>query len=572
MKNKDSIKKIFIGVAWPYVNGDIHIGHLAGYLIPCDIFARYSRLKGNDVLMVSGTDCHGTPITVAADKKGVTPQEIVNEYDPKVRDLIKLYDTSYDLFTRTTTENHKSTTQRVFLNLLVSGYIIKQTSKQYYSEQEKKFLPDRYVEGECPYCHAKDQRADQCENCGRTLGLGELISPKSKLTGSEVILKDTEHYFIDFPKLQDEIKNHVSKYEGEWRPWVWKETMGWLNEGLEPRAITRDLDWGVEIPDGQIPEKLRIENSEHKRFYVWFDAVIGYLSAAIEWASSNGRDWKEFWINPECKHYYFMGKDNLAFHTIFWPGQLIGQEENFGGKLNLIDVPVINQFLNLEGQKFSKSRGIYLDAYKIGDYFGVDTIRFYLASILPENSDANWQWTDFQNTINNELVGNFGNFVHRTLTFYQNKLNTDIRISNSVLEDDVEKFCNETFAEVNENMEKCNIVSALNSIMRFSKFGNQYFDRQKPWVSIKESRDQSERSIYNCLQIVYSLKTLLTPFLPGSMEKLNKILGISELTPTIGVDKYKFDILNMASLYLAPDFSPLFQKLETEKLDHYKDS
>lgn len=551
-------QKTFIAVAWPYVNGDIHIGHIAGYFLPCDIHARYSRLKGRDTLMVSGTDCHGTPITVAADKKGVTPQDIVDEYDPKVRALVDLYQLSFDIYTSTMTENHEKVTHDFFLTLVKNGYIIKKTTEQYYSEADKKFLPDRYVEGECSYCHAKEQRADQCENCGRMLGAGELINPKSKSTGADVDFKETEHYFIDYPKLQSEIHKFVESSEN-WREWVKSETLGWINEGLQPRAITRDLDWGFRIPIEEVPDDLKIENAESKRFYVWFDAVIGYVSAAIEWSNNTGKDWKEFWYNPDSKHYYFMGKDNLAFHTIFWPGQLIGQKKNY----NLPYFPAINQFLNLEGKKFSKSRGVYIGAAEIVEKYELDQIRFYITSILPESKDANWKWDDFQNTINNELVANIGNFIHRTLVFFKNKLGGEFQTSELRLDSLVQTESHEVFADVSKHMEVCEQVAALNRILKYSKFGNQYFDSQKPWVSIKENREECEKTIFNCLQIVYSLRTLLNPFIPNSTDKLSQILGIEPLNSRENVgEKFIFDNLDVSRIKLAEEFEPLFQKIE----------
>jgi methionyl-tRNA synthetase len=344
------MKKIFIGAAWPYVNGDLHIGHLAGYLLPADIFSRFCRLCGYETLMVSGTDCHGTPITVEADKRGVKPEDIVSEYTPKIHYLLKLYDLTFDIFTSTTTENHKKITQEFFLRLLKNGYIFKAKQLQYFSPEEKRFLPDRYVEGKCSFCGAEEQRGDQCEKCGRVLNPGELINPVSKLTKKPVTLKETEHYFLDYSKLQPLIESYV-KESKHWRKWVYEESLAWLKEGLKPRAITRDLDWGIEIPEKEIPDEMKLESFEHKRFYVWFEAVIGYFSASVEWANKNSRDFREFWQNEDCLHYYFMGKDNLSFHTLFWPGQLLGQHMN----LNLPYFPWVNNFLFLEGQKFSKS-------------------------------------------------------------------------------------------------------------------------------------------------------------------------------------------------------------------------
>jgi len=346
-------KKIFIGVAWPYVNGDLHIGHLAGYLIPADIFSRYSRLKGYKTLMVSGADCNGTPITVEADIRKISPEKLIAEYMPKVLELIKTYKTTYDIFTSTRTENHFRIVQEFFLNLLNNGYILKRKTLQYFSEKEKKFLPDRYVEGICKFCKAKEQRGDQCENCGKSLNPGDLIQPKSKLTGSEVVLKETEHYALDYSKLQKEIENFVFN-SNHWREWVFNETVGYLKEGLKARDITRDLDWGVPLPKEKINKNFLIENIENKRFYVWFEAVIGYFSATVEWAEKNNENWEDFWLNPSCLHYYFMGKDNLIFHTIFWPCELLGQKKNY----NLPYFPAVNNFLLLEGKKFSKEQTV----------------------------------------------------------------------------------------------------------------------------------------------------------------------------------------------------------------------
>ncbi|GAB4142053.1 MAG: methionine--tRNA ligase [Patescibacteria group bacterium] len=575
------MEKVFIGVAWPYVNGDIHVGHLAGYLVPCDIFARFSRISGKKVLMVSGTDCHGTPITVEADKRKITPQELVDEYDPKVRDLINLYGTSYDLFTTTTTENHKKITQEIFLNLLKNGYIIKKKSKQYFSEKDQKFLPDRYVEGECPHCNSKEQRADQCENCGRTLNFGELINPHSKLTKSKVSFRETEHYYIDFPKLSTKIKNFVEP-QTHWKDWVYKETLGWLKEGLDPRPITRDIDWGIEIPDEQIPDEMKLQNSKSKRFYVWFEAVIGYFSASIEWSEKNQKknveeknlsldftiNWQDFWLDKSCKHYYFMGKDNLAFHTIFWPGQLLGQEKN----LNLPYFPCVSQNLNLEGQKFSKSRGIYLDAKKVGEFFGVDLIRFYIASIFPASKDANWKWLDFQYTINNELAGNIGNFIHRTLTFLSNKLDGKIAEENQALEQEVEKKSKEIFERVSNLLEFCKFPEAISEILAYSKFGNQFFDSNAPWKNFKQDKNLCEKTLFNSLQIVVTLAKLLYPFVPNSANKILENLNLSKIETFAKKKIFEFVKLDFKKIKISKNLSPIFPKIENEKLIEFENS
>lgn len=542
-------RKIFIGVAWPYVNGDLHVGHLAGYLIPADIFSRYSRLRGYRTLMVSGTDCHGTPITLEADKRKISPQELVNEYTPKVLELIKTYEATYDIFTSTTTENHKKIVQEFFLNLLKNGYILKVKTKQYFSQAENRFLPDRYVEGECSFCHAKEQRGDQCEVCGRSLEVGELINPKSKLTGSEVILKESEHYALDFSKLQKRIEEFI-KNSRHWREWVFNETVGFLNEGLKPRMITRDLDWGVEIPRDKIPREFLIKNIEHKRFYVWFEAVIGYFSATVEWAKKNNTDWQEFWFDPNCRHYYFMGKDNLIFHTIFWPGQLIGQEKGY----NLPYFPAVNNFLLLEGKKFSKSRGVHLDSLEIAKKYSVDYVRFYLTSILPENKDSNFSWSEFEKTINDELVDKIGNFFHRVLVFYKNKLN--LTIKNQNLDNEIIKKTEEVFKNVAERLEKIEIVSAFNSIFDYVQFANQYLDKEKPWLQEKE---KAEKVIYNSLQIINSLRFLFWPIIPVAVQNLSKMLNLDDIQPKEERDFFSFQKLDIKKIKIKK-LEPLFLK------------
>lgn len=555
-------EKVLVAAAWPYVNGDIHIGHLAGYFIPADIFTRASRLQGKDVVFVSGSDCHGTPITVEADKRGISAKDLVNEYIPKVHKIIEKYEISYSLFTSTITENHKKVTQEVFLNLYKNGYIAKKKSFQYYSEQDSKFLPDRYVEGECPHCHSKGQRSDQCENCGRTLGFGELIEPYSKLTKASVTLKETEHFFLQYSKLEEQIKEYVLSHENTWKDWVFKETLGFINEGLQDRAITRDLDWGVEIPTEGINKEDLIENLESKRFYVWFDAVIGYLSATIEYCSINKLNYKDYWNNNDCKHYYFMGQDNLTFHTIFWPGQLIGQEKGY----NLPFFPSIVKFLNANGQKLSKSRGNIIDALEVANHFGSDNVRYYIASILPENKEGNWDWKDFQNKINSDLGGNIGNFIHRVLTFYKNKLESNL--TNTSLDLEVQNIINSTFLNITEHLNKGNVIASIDEIRKLSTFGNQYFDHKKPWVLVKENIDECSKVIYNCLQIVNTLRILLFCITPTASAELSRILGLESITPQININNFIFKELNASELKVG-DLNPLFNKIEDETIESY---
>lgn len=549
-------KKILIGVAWPYVNGDLHPGHIAGCYLPADIYARFKRLQGHDVLMVSGTDNHGTPITIQADKEGVKPQDIVDKYAPRTTKLLlETYKISFDSFTGTSSDLHKKITQQFFLNLIKDGKLIKKSSEQYYSAEDNKFLPDRYVEGECKYCHAKEQRGDQCENCGRSLAVGDLINPYAKLTKLPVTLKETEHYFVDLSKFKEELTKYLSDKKDIWRPWVWKEANAWVQE-LQPRAITRDIDWGVEIPTEGVPEELKIEGAENKRFYVWFDAVIGYFSEGIKWAEKNGISREDFlakfWnkADSELEHYLFVGKDNLFFHTLWWQSLLLGQNQEWtsGKDLKLADNVPVNQFLNLDGQKFSKSRNIYIDSTKLVEKFGLDAVRFYLSSIMPENADANWKWEEFLATNNNELNANIGNFIHRTLTFYKNKLDEKVE---STLDAEVETEINSAKNEVTRYLNSFEFTAALNRILKLSQFANKYFNDKEPWKALVENKANAEKTIYNCLKIVQALGELFEPFIPDASERLKQTLS--------------------EDLKLLKDPEPLFRKFEKEEIDQFNE-
>ncbi|MCA9392537.1 methionine--tRNA ligase, partial [candidate division WWE3 bacterium] len=483
-------KKVFIGVAWPYVNGDLHIGHFAGYLLPADIQARFQRLMGNDVLMVSGSDCHGTPITVQADKEGKTAQEIADYYHEHDVDLfLNTLKLSYDLYTRTDTKHHAQVTQDVFISLLEAGYIFIDTEEQYFSEEEQRFLPDRYIEGKCPFCGFEGARSDQCDNCGKLLDQGTLINPVSKISKSEAVLKKTQHYYLDWTKLQPKIEEYVKAVGPNWKDWVYQETLGWLREGLKPRAITRDLDWGVAIPTDRIPKDMQIERPENKRFYVWFDAVIGYLSASILWGEENGKDWEEFWYKDQAKgadlkHYYFMGKDNLVFHTMFWPGKLMTYDED----LHLPDFPSINMFLNLDGQQFSKSRGVTIDTKKMVDDYGNDLVRFYLTLVMPEKNDSSFTWDDFAQKVNSVLIGTYGNFVHRLLSLLKN-VDKDKLQSQSV-DDEVTDQINSTYEKAKTNLDACEYKLYLESVMNLAIYGNKRLDHVRLWELKKTNESE----------------------------------------------------------------------------------
>ncbi len=559
--NKTANKeKRFIGVAWPYVNGDLHIGHLAGYLLPADIFARYSRSAGYDVLMVSGSDCFGTPITIEADKQGESPKNIVKKYHSKDVYLFKrILHLSYDIYTKTNTQNHISVVQDMFLKLLENGLISINTTKQYYSPIDKKFLPDRYVEGECKNCGFLEARSDQCDNCGKVLDTGDIKNPISKLTGANVELRDTQHYFINWPKLEKNIEEYVNKNGQQWKKWVFAETLGWLKQGLKPRAITRDLDWGVPLPIKRMPKNLIINNIENKRLYVWFDAVIGYLSASILWSKETGKNWEIFWKDNSTRHYYFMGKDNLIFHTIFWPGQLMGYDKN----LKLPDIVSINMFLNLDGNQFSKSRGVTISIEEIVRKFGNDSVRFYLTLIMPEIKDSSFNWNDFYKQNDDILVGNLGNFIHRVLSISFNSGTK--QLVKTEINSKIKSNITNAFNKSHEYLNNCEFKKYLNSILDLSTVGNQYLNDIKLWEIRKSNKLKFDQELVQLFSIIISIGYLISPLMPESSDKIFKMIGLETNMPwpnhNYEIDNIR-DLLSKVKINKKPII--LFSKITTK--------
>jgi len=568
-------KKILIGIAWPYVNGDLHLGHFAGYLLPADIFARFQRLLGNDVLMTSGSDCYGTPITIEADKQGVTSQEIANTYHKKNVELFQKYNLSYNLYTKTTTPNHKKVVQEMFLQLLKNGYICKGTMRQYYSEADKKFLPDRYVEGTCPHCNAKEQRSDQCESCGKWLEAGELLEPISKISRSPAGLKETEHYFLDFERYSSVLQKYVNSKKGIWRDWVYNETIGWLNEGLKKRAITRDMDWAIDLPIDELqklPAELQLKDYSGKKIYVWFEAVIGYLSATVEWSDlpashvykdgiffkqpGQMKTWKDYWLDPKTEIYNFMGQDNLVFHTLMWPFQLIGSQGGYTLPHNV----VVNKFMNLEGKKFSKSRNWTIDSLKMANKYGSDLVRYYISANFPENKEGNFTWENFVLGVNNEIVANLGNFINRTLKFLETKFEGKIENSKFVIADEVKSAVNSCYLKTSDYLNTCEFVNALDEIMLLGKFANKYFDEQKIWQTIKENPVQAKEIMLNLLNFVSNFVLLLEPFLPEASIRLAGMLGIKPVEPELEQNRWQATFNNSYKLQLPVEI--LFNKLD----------
>jgi methionyl-tRNA synthetase len=507
-------EKIYIGVAWPYANGSLHLGHIAGCYLPADIFARFNRMRGNDVLMVSGSDEHGTPITITAEKEKTTPQTIVDRYNKEHTENMKQMGISFDLFTRTTTTNHEEVVQDIFNILYKNKDIYKKSVDSFYCNNCNRYLPDRYIEGICPYCKSEKARGDQCDECGKLLDPQELKSVKCKICGSTPKIKTSDHLFFALSNFEPQLLEWM-KDKKHWKSSVWKFTQNWLKNGLKDRAITRDIKWGVKIP---------IDGFEDKRIYVWFDAVIGYLSASKEWAKLKGEEnkWEDWWKNKDAKHYYFLAKDNIPFHTLIWPSIIMGYRNN----LNLpYDIPA-NEYLRLKGEQFSKSRGTAVWVPDILEKFDVDSIRYYLSINMPENKDTNWIWDDYIAKNNDELVGTYGNFIHRVITFTFKNFGEIPKLEKlDELDKKALKEIEETSKKVAELIEKCNFKQGLRAAMNLAQFGNFYFDQKQPWSLIKNDKETCSTTLHICLKIVKALAVFMASYLPFSSEQIWNILG-----------------------------------------------
>ncbi len=524
---------ILVAIAWPYSNADIHVGNITGSHLPGDIVARYHRLKGDHVLMVSGTDSHGTPVTLKADQLGKPVEEVYKYYHDRFLEVFRGYGITYDLFTTTHTENHFKVSQAIFLALKENGYLYTGTSLQWYSPKTGRFLPDRYVEGTCYLCGYTAARADQCDACGNVLEAEKLINPRSK-DGSPLELRESEHFYLDLSKLEPRVKQFLQERQSYWRDTVIGESLRKIEkEGLKPRPITRDLDWGIPVPVEGWTES-------GKCIYVWFEAVIGYLSAAIEWSHLAGdpQAWRNWWVNPRAKQFYFIGKDNIFFHAAWWPAQLMGAGTAFmrlftGEEVPLTlpyDVPA-NQFMNLEGQKISGSRNWAVWALDALTRYDPDAIRYYLTANMPEYRDSDWDWADFVSRNNNELVATWGNLVHRVLSFaYKHWEGRVPPVDLSTLRPhdwDLLRTIENGFQIVGQELEAVHLRSALGEAMKLATAINVYLDAKAPWFAVKEDKENAAQTIYTALRAIDSLKVLFAPFLPFSSEKLHGFLGYS---------------------------------------------
>ncbi len=514
-------KKVLVAVAWPYANGDMHVGHLAGAYLPADIYARYHRMAGNDVLMVSGSDAHGTPITVRAEEENVSPREIFTRYHHRFLKTQQQIGISYDLFTHTDTPNHHRVAQDVFSRLLEQGYLYSEVQQQYYSEVSQSFLPDRYIEGTCPYCDSEEARGDQCESCGKLLDALELKNPRSKMDGSTPVLRDTEHFFLDLAKLEPDILAYLEDDKDDWRPSVLKFSLNYVKGGLRGRPITRDIAWGIPVP---------LEDYADKCLYVWFEAVVGYLSASIEHAKLIGDPdaWKAWWYDPDAVTLYFIGKDNTPFHTIIWPGELIGMR-NLYEEARAFNLPTnvpANEFMNLASKQFSKSRGTIISVSDLLSRYDPDAIRYYITVVMPETSDSDFFWDDFVQRNNGELVGIWGNLVHRVFSFTHKHFG---EIPEPGALDDVDRALLDTvagaFDTVSAHLEGCRFRAALSAALDAAREANRYLETKSPWTQIKTDRQAAGTSLYVALQAINGLKVLFAPFLPFSAERLHRALG-----------------------------------------------
>lgn len=501
------VERILVTSALPYANGPLHVGHAIGAYIPADVYVRYNRLKGNDVLFIGGTDEHGTPITVTAAQEGTTPKEVVDKYHKIIADALSRLGISFDNFSRTTRELHYSNSQEFFLRIMENGFVYKKTVERPYCPKCGRFLPDRFVKGICPHCGSEDQRGDQCEACGKQLEPHELRESYCILCRGTPEQRETEHWFFRLSEFGDKLGDWISGNR-HWPDNARNFSLGWISEGLEDRAITRDLDWGIPVP---------LKEAKGKVLYVWFDAPIGYISSTQEWAERIGKagEWKKYWTG-ECRIVHFIGKDNIPFHAIIWPAMLMAHTG-----FNLPWQISSNEYLLLEGKKMSTSRRWVLWLHDILNVFEPDLIRYYLLSINPEKHDADFSLRDFQHRVNNELVATLGNFINRSLSFIERNGSTIPGMSEfDELDEQMLELIREAPQHVGRNIEKFKFLDALKELMRLAHFGNEYFQKKEPW------KNENPTTLFLCANLVRTLSILSAPFLPHSAERVWKMLNL----------------------------------------------
>lgn len=508
-------RHILVAVAWPYASGPRHLGHLGGAYLPADIYARYQRMIGNRVLMVSGSDAHGTPITLRAEAEGVTPQAIVDRYHAEFLENWRYLGISWDLYTTTATENHAEVTQDLFMGLLNNGFLEKKSTEQFYDPEAKRFLPDRFVEGTCPHCGYKDARGDQCDNCTRTLDPEELIDPRSKLSGVTPVMESTEHFFLMLTKLQQRVSEWLGTRKG-WRRHVLNWAQSFVDDGLHDRAITRDIEWGVEVPVDDL--------GPGKRIYVWFDAVIGYLSASKEWSQLAGVPdaWKMWWENPDAETRYFVGKDNVPFHTVMWPAMLMGYEG-----LNLpTDVPA-NQYITFSGEKASAGRGVGKSITHYTELMQPDAIRYAIASNLPEQNDTDISEAELERAVNQELAATWGNLVNRVLNMTWKTFEGKVPQAGQLDERDrgLLDAVDEALVEAGRQIEAVELRAGLRTMMGAAQAANVYLNETEPWKTAKSDLERTATTLHTALSAINGIKTGLSPYVPFSSDEIHAMLS-----------------------------------------------
>jgi methionyl-tRNA synthetase len=544
--------KVLVAVAWPYAQGSLHLGHMAGAYIPADIYARYRRSVGDDVLMVSGSDVHGTPITVKADEMGVTPAEIVDKYHPEFLTYWEDLNVDWDHYTTTGTDTHTRVVQDFFTRLLDNGYLYPHMTEQFYDEQASRFLPDRYVEGTCPHCGYLDARGDQCDNCGKTLDPIDLIDPRSKLSGTTPVLRETEHYYWRLSAFNEPLLEWLESREG-WRPHVINFAKGMVTEGLHDRAFTRDLEWGIPLPIDDI--------GPGKSIYVWWEALMGYLSAPQEWAELQGTPdaWKDWWENPDAESIYFVGKDNIPFHAIYWPAMILGH-----GGLNMPTNVPANQYVTFGGAKASKSRGVGRPLGWYLDRFEPDALRYAIAQTLPESNDSDLSDQEIVRRVNEELVATWGNLVNRVVAMTNRYFDGVVPMPGDLNDADTVAlaFRQTALDEVNENLAAVRLRAGIGKAMQMAGDANAYLNDLAPWTTAKTDMERTGTTLWVAHQLIAAIAVALAPYLPVTSVRVLEAQGIEcrESGPV-------WQLPTVAGGTQLADLGPLFAKVELDLED-----
>ena len=551
-------EKILVTAALPYANGRIHLGHISGAYLPADIYVRYKRLNGENILFICGSDEHGVPITITADNEGVKPQQIIDRFHNQNKIAFHKLGISFDNYSRTSLSVHHETGKEFFLEFYNRGILKEKKSIQFYDEKAKMFLPDRYVEGICPNCGFEEARSDECENCGALYQPHELINPKSKITGEMPVLKETSHWFFPLGQYQKRLEDYINEMNNKygWKENVLQYCRGWFKDGLEDRAITRDLDWGIKVP---------IDSAQGKVLYVWFEAVLGYISSTKELSEKLGNKnlWKDYWQNENTKYVAFIGKDNVVFHCIIFPSILMAWNDGQNDKYVLPQNVPANEFLNFEGKKFSKSRHWGIDVWDFLNTFPPDPLRYTLAANLPESRDTDFYWKEFQTRNNSELADILGNFINRTLTFvfknFDGKV-PDKRIVDKI-DSDMLLLLSEYPEKVSKLFESYKIRDGVLEIMNLARAGNKYFNDSEPWKTVNSNKDKCSSTLYVCLQIIYTLAELFEPVIPFSSKEIFNILNSSK------TDWDKSGKENLAVGHVLNQPKIIFPKIENEIIE-----